>query len=171
MEQIKPLLEQTEEDDAEDDPLEEVNLSLAYEQFDKAESIVKKAIEEHPEEDGYKLRLLEVHYAANNQDAYEDAARSLNDVTDAEGHLWESAVAMWSEMSPDRDLFEDVGEGEESAIDSQDPDTDEDSPVSLGCRNVSSRSCWSRCFTRSESDDDSEFIILLMKHQLWKTQK
>ena len=158
LEQIKPLLEQTEEDDAEDDPLEEVNLSLAYEQFDKAESIVKKAIEEHPEEDGYKLRLLEVHYAANNQDAYEDAARSLNDVTDAEGHLWESAVAMWSEMSPDRDLFEDVGEGEESAIDSQDPDTDEDSPVSLVAGMSAAGAVGVGALLDSESDDDSEFI-------------
>ena len=158
LEQIKPLLEQTEEDDAEDDPLEEVNLSLAYEQFDKAESIVKKAIEEHPEEDGYKLRLLEVHYAANNQDAYEDAARSLNDVTDGEGHLWESAVAMWSEMSPDRDLFEDVGEGEDSAIDSQDPDTDEDGSISLVAGMSAAGVVGVSALLDSESDDDSEFI-------------
>lgn len=106
LEHIKPLLEQTEDEGFDEDPLEEVNISLAYEQFDKAESLVKKAIADNPDEDGYKLRLLEVHYAANNTEAYEDAARDLFDVTNGEGHLWESAVAMWSEMSPERELFE-----------------------------------------------------------------
>ena len=121
LEQIKPLLEQTEEDGFDDeDPLEEVNLSLAYEQFDKAEALVKKAIEDHPDEDGYKLRLLEVHYAANDRDAYEDAAKSLYEVTDGEGHLWESAVAMWTEMSPERDLFEGTGDTLATTIETQD---------------------------------------------------
>ncbi len=124
LDQIKPLLEQTEED-LDDDPLEEVNLSLAYEQFDKAEMLVNKAIEDHPEEDGYKLRLLEVYYAANNKDSYEVAAKSLFEVTDGEGHLWESAVAMWTEMSPERELFEDASSDEfETTIDSLDSEED-----------------------------------------------
>jgi pilus assembly protein FimV len=105
LEHIKPLLDQTEEEYEENDPLEEVNISLAYEQFDKAERLVTEAIENNPNEDGYKLRLLEVHYAANNPPAFESAARALHTSTGGEGHLWESAESMWSELSPDRDLF------------------------------------------------------------------
>ena len=67
---------------------------------------------------------------------------------------------MWSEMSPDRDLFEDVGEGEESAIDSPDPDpdTDEDSPVSLVAGMSAAGAVGVGALLDSESDDDSEFI-------------
>ncbi len=131
LEQIKPLLEQTEEE-LEEDPLEEVNLSLAYEQFDKAETLVNQAIKDHPEEDGYKLRLLEVHYAANNKEAYEDAAKSLHEAIGGEGHLWESAVAMWSEMSPERDLFEDAEPevADVSSTETLETTTPTESPVS-----------------------------------------
>lgn len=106
LENIKPLLDETEEELEENDPLEEVNISLAYEQFDKAERLVKEAIANNPEEVGYKLRLLEVHYAANNPSAFEEAARDLHTATDGQGHLWDSAESMWAEMVPERGLFD-----------------------------------------------------------------
>ena len=88
-----------------EDPLEEVNVYLAYERFDQAEELVKKVILDHPQEPKYKLRLLEIYYSANNERAYEHAARELRDEVGEKSPLWESAVAMWTEMSPERALF------------------------------------------------------------------
>ncbi len=90
---------------AEKDPLEEVNVCIAYERFDEAEQLVKKAIAVQPRRHDYKLRLLEVYYAAGNKGAYERAARELSAAVGGEGPLWDNAIAMWYEMSPERPLF------------------------------------------------------------------
>jgi len=94
----------------ESDPLEEVNVYLAYERFDQAEELVRDAIERYPNEHQYKLRLLEVFYSANDKVKYEIAARDLVDAVGEQHPLWESALAMWQEMSPNRALFEE-GDG------------------------------------------------------------
>ncbi len=88
-----------------EDPLEEVNVYLAYERFDQAEELVSKVIAKYPYEHKYKLRLLEIFYSANNKQAYEEAARVLHAAVGDADPLWESAVAMWNEMSPERALF------------------------------------------------------------------
>lgn len=99
----------------EDDPLEEVNVYLAYERFDQAEELVRKVIADHPDEHKYKLRLLEVYYSSNDKAAYEKAAGELREAIGEDDPLWESAVAMWAEMSPDRALFEEGGEADVAA--------------------------------------------------------
>ena len=96
-----------------EDPLEEVNVYLAYERFDQAEELVKKVIAQYPNEHKYKLRLLEIYYSANDKRAYEDAARDLLNAVGDKDPLWENAVAMWTEMSPERPLFA-VGAVEEA---------------------------------------------------------
>ncbi len=106
-------------EESEEDPLEEVNVYLAYERFDQAQELVERVIADHPDRHEYKLRLLEVYYSSNDKSAYEEAARSLHEGVGEADPLWESAVAMWSEMSPERALFE---EGAEAAAPA--PDTD-----------------------------------------------
>ena len=93
----------------EEDPLEEVNVYLAYERFDQAEELVRKVIEENPDEPKYRLRLLEVFYSANDQAAYEGEARNLLDAVGEDDSMWQSALAMWAEISPDRALFAEGG--------------------------------------------------------------
>ncbi|MCG3200306.1 MAG: hypothetical protein NFCOHLIN_00157 [Gammaproteobacteria bacterium] len=89
----------------EEDPLAEVNVYLAYERFDEAERLIREAIAANPGESKYKLRLLEVYYSSNDKGKYEAAARELHDAVGGQGPLWDSAVAMWREMSPNRELF------------------------------------------------------------------
>jgi pilus assembly protein FimV len=89
-----------------EDPLSEINVYLAYERYDQAEELVKQAIMANPDNHEYMLRLLEVYYASGNKWAYEDYARELYDAVGAQGPLWDSAVAMWKEMSPNRALFQ-----------------------------------------------------------------
>ena len=90
---------------ADSDPLEEVNVYLAYERFDQAEELVKRVIAQYPARHDYKLRLLEVYYSSNDRVSYESAARELHSAVGESDPLWESALAMWAEMSPDRALF------------------------------------------------------------------
>ena len=91
------------------DPLEEVNVYLAYERFDQAEELVKRVIAQYPGRHDYKLRLLEVYYSSNDRVSYENAARELHNAVGDRDPLWESALAMWAEMSPDRALFAEGG--------------------------------------------------------------
>ncbi len=95
-----------------EDPLQELNIYLAYEQFDKAEELVRNAIRNEPDNLGYKLRLLEVYYSASNKRDYEATARDVYAATGGTGPDWNTAVAMWQELSPDRPLFAAGGETE-----------------------------------------------------------
>ncbi|MCA1850828.1 MAG: hypothetical protein LC647_00090, partial [Beggiatoa sp.] len=96
----------------EEDPLSDINVSLAYERFDEAEETVKKAIAANPDEHKLKLKLLEVYYAAGNNAAFEQYAPVLQSAVDGTGPLWHSVLAMWQAMSPHRALFAPATGGE-----------------------------------------------------------
>ena len=110
------------EDEPEEDPSREVNTYLAFEQFDQAEKIARDAIAAHPDNPEFHIKLLEVFYTSGNAEAYEEAARALHELTGGEGEHWGTAMAMWSEMSPERPLFE---QAEEQAQEQQEQ-ADED---------------------------------------------
>jgi len=97
----------------EDDPMEEVNVFLAYEHFDEAESFIRDALENDPDNMDFHGKLLEVFYAATDKKSYEDAARVVNEKTGGQGKYWDAAVAMWQELSPNRALFETLIAGED----------------------------------------------------------
>ena len=98
-----------------EDPMEEVNVFLAYEHFDEAETFVRKALEDEPDNLSFHSKLLEVFYAAGNKKSYEDAARVIHEKTGGQGEYWDMAIAMWQEMSPNRALFETPAASEEEA--------------------------------------------------------
>jgi len=100
-------------EEPEEDPMEEVNVFLAYEHFDEAESFVRNALQKEPDNLGFHTKLLEVFYAASNKKSYEEAAREVYDKTGGQGEYWDMATGMWQEMSPNRALFETPVEGED----------------------------------------------------------
>jgi pilus assembly protein FimV len=97
--------ETAEAEDEGEDPLEGVNIYLAYERYDEAADMVRGVIKNFPEKPEYRLRLVEIFYAARNTAAFETAARDLQDVVGAENPMMEKARAWWSEMSPEQALF------------------------------------------------------------------
>jgi pilus assembly protein FimV len=105
--------EELPEEEEEDDPLQEVNTYLAFEQFDQAEEFVRNVISNDPENPEYHTKLLEVFYTSGNKKSYEEAAKVLHDIVGGEGEHWNMATAMWQEMSPNRALFEAGGDEEE----------------------------------------------------------
>ena len=94
--------------DSEDDPLTEVNVYLAYERYDQAEELVRSAIAQYPDRHEYKLRLLEVSYAAKDLGNFESGARELQDAVGADSPFMAEAQKMWQDMSPGRELFSDA---------------------------------------------------------------
>lgn len=102
------------QDVAEEDPLAEVNVFLAYEHFDSAEEFVREAITRQPKNLDFHSKLLEVFYSAGDKVKYEAEAKVLYDLGGTGPH-WDMATIMWQEMSPSRQLFEQGGEGEEDA--------------------------------------------------------
>ena len=100
-------------EEPEEDPMEEVNVFLAYEHFDEAESFVRNALQKEPDNLSFHTKLLEVFYAASNKKSYEEAAREVYDKTGGQGEYWDMVTGMWQEMSPNRALFETPVEGED----------------------------------------------------------
>lgn len=89
----------------EEDPLAEVNVYLAYERFDQAEELVREAIARYPERPDYRLKLVEVAYAAKAPALFEASAQELQDVAGEHSPLMEKVHAWWQELSPERELF------------------------------------------------------------------
>jgi len=92
--------------------LAEVNVLLAYSEYDKAAEFIHSALAEDPENLNYHLKLLEIYGAQNDPAAFEKAAGTLREKTGGEGEQWEAAVNMWQEMGVGRALFEASSEGE-----------------------------------------------------------
>ena len=115
-------------DSDEDDPLTEVNVYLAYERYDQAEELVRSAIAQYPDRNEYKLRLLEVFYAAKDLGNFESSARELQDAVGEDSTLVAEAHKMWQDMSPGRDLFSEaestVPEDQDVVFDVTGGDTD-----------------------------------------------
>lgn len=101
------------------EPLAEVNVFLAYDNFEQAEEFVRNAIEGNPENLDYHVKLLEVFYTAGNKARYEEEAKVLHDLVNGQGDHWNMVTAMWQEMSPNRALFAEPVEGEEAKVEEQ----------------------------------------------------
>ena len=89
----------------EEDPLEGLNIYLAYEDYDNATKLVKSVIDKYPDRHEYKLRLLEIFVAAKNPIAFEGAARELQNAVGEDSPLMDDARKWWDDLSPGRALF------------------------------------------------------------------
>ena len=83
----------------------EINVLIAYEQYNRAAEFVREALKEEPENVSYHLKLLEIYKAMNDQKKFEEAARIFHDKVGGQGEAWQSVQEMWSGISPDRELF------------------------------------------------------------------
>jgi pilus assembly protein FimV len=78
----------------EEDPLQEVNVYLAYEQFEQAEEVVRKAIEKHPDRPEYKLKLMEVQHGARDRTGFMQTVQVLEAAVGADHTLMNQARAL-----------------------------------------------------------------------------
>lgn len=88
------------------DPISEADVYLAYGRYKQAEDLIRNAIEQYPERDECKLKLLEIHYATENRKAFESFAQELKDQgKDSDPDFWENVVEMGRELCPTHPLF------------------------------------------------------------------
>ncbi len=99
-------------DQNEVDPISEADVYLAYGRYQQAEDLMRQAIQDQPDRDECKLKLLEIFYSNENKDSFEKYASELvdsgkhNDLS-----FWDKVVEMGAELIPGSSLFtEQVGE-------------------------------------------------------------
>jgi len=93
------------EEDGRDDVLAEADVYLAYGIYQQAEELLNSAIDQNPERDDYRLKLLETHHAAKNTSAFENLATEVQSRKSNDKEYWDRVVAMGSELSPTNAMF------------------------------------------------------------------
>jgi pilus assembly protein FimV len=93
-------------DQSEVDPISEADVYLAYGRYQQAEDLMRQAIEENPERNECKLKLLEIFYANENKEAFELYANELKDAGKQNDFaFWAKVVEMGNEIIPDSALL------------------------------------------------------------------
>jgi len=112
------------------DPISEADVYLAYGRYQQAEELMRQAIEEHPERDECKLKLLEIFYSNEDKQSFIEYAKELAEAGKKdEVVFWTKVSEMGSELAPDEVIFSteqaaaDTGETDKTAA----PSTDETS--------------------------------------------
>jgi pilus assembly protein FimV len=85
--------------------LEEVEVYLAYENYDQAIELLDKEIAKYPERSEYRVKMLEVLAAANRPTEFERHAVILRDQVNAQGPHWDKTVRLWTDMGTGRELL------------------------------------------------------------------
>jgi len=93
------------EDDDRDDVIAEADVYLAYGIYQQAEELLNTAIDQNPERDDYRMKLLETYYAAKNAAAFEELAVDVKSRKGDDKAYWSRVVAMGMELSPTNELF------------------------------------------------------------------
>ena len=94
------------------DPISEADFHMAYGLYDQAAELVAKAAEREPDRRDLKSKLLEIHFAAGNNDAFVEVAQALRDqMGDAPDSDWDNVVIMGKQIAPENPLFAGGGSG------------------------------------------------------------
>ncbi|MGR9105576.1 MAG: FimV/HubP family polar landmark protein [Gammaproteobacteria bacterium] len=88
------------------DPLSEADVYLAYGRYQQAEDLIRNAIENYPERHECKLKLLEIHFATEDREAFEAYARELESFKHDKPEFWAKISEMGREICPNSALFE-----------------------------------------------------------------
>ncbi len=101
--------EGTQDDQASgDDVLSEADVYIAYGLYQQAEDLLKEAIGKTPARADYRFKLLEAYFGTKDKAAFDSLAKELHDSGDSGGELWNRAVAMGKEISPENPLYSGV---------------------------------------------------------------
>lgn len=97
-------------DEEKDDVIAEADVYLAYGIYQQAEDLLNKAIDQNPERDDYRMKLLETHYAAKNEAGFEQLAQDVKARKGDDPSYWNRVVAMGMELVPTSSLFSGSGD-------------------------------------------------------------
>jgi len=93
-------------DQGEIDPISEADVYLAYGRYQQAEELMRHAINDYPDRDECKLKLLEIYYASENKQAFAAYADELAQAgKNKQVEFWGKVAEMGEELCPDVALF------------------------------------------------------------------
>ena len=92
-------------EEARDDIIAEADVYLAYGIYQQAEELLQNAIKEHPENEAYRMKLAETHFASKNASAFGEVATEMHKRTGGKGASWLKVAAMGADLIPDHALF------------------------------------------------------------------
>lgn len=93
-------------DQGEIDPISEADVYLAYGRYQQAEELMRHAINDYPDRDECKLKLLEIYYASENKQAFAAYADELaQSGKNKQVEFWGKVAEMGEELCPDVALF------------------------------------------------------------------
>jgi len=89
------------------DPVSEADVYIAYGRYQQAEDLLRQAMEREPDRLALKHKLLEVHYATRNAEAFVAVAQQMVDAGQdaADEEAWVRAQDMGRELASDNPLF------------------------------------------------------------------
>jgi pilus assembly protein FimV len=88
------------------DVLAEADVYLAYQRFDRAEELMREAVNNEPQRLDLRFKLLEVYAASGNRDGFIETAEAVKAHGGQEdAALWDKIVAMGTKIAPDYALF------------------------------------------------------------------
>ncbi len=88
------------------DPLEEADVYLAYGRYQQAEDLIRQAINNHPEREECKLKLLEIYHASTNKEDFENYAMELAAAGKQEDKdFWRKVTELSKDICPNSPLF------------------------------------------------------------------
>jgi len=95
-------------DDDEIDAIAEADVYLAYRRFDKAEELLREAVQNEPGRHDIQVKLLEVYSASDKKDAFIEQAESLRaSLGDTDNDTWRTVAEMGQKIAPSCVLFND----------------------------------------------------------------
>ncbi len=97
-------MEGVQTDVSEVDPISEADVYLAYGRYKQAEELISSAIQSDPERADLKLKSLEIHYAAKDEEAFELQAEMHKDALRETEH-WARVTEMGRELCPENAMF------------------------------------------------------------------
>ena len=114
------------------DPLSEADVYMAYRKYEHAEELLKGAIEQEPNRQELRLKLLEVYAAGENTDAFASEAENFyNEYGGRDNPLWQKVASMGREVQPGHPLFSADGEDEMDAVAQAGMETDTDTDTDV----------------------------------------
>ncbi len=84
----------------------EADVYLAYGRYQQAEELIGTALKEHPRRLDLKSKLLEVHFATRDKEAFEILAADIHDdLQEGGGAEWDKYLLMGRDLCPNNPLF------------------------------------------------------------------
>jgi pilus assembly protein FimV len=107
------------------DPIAEADVYIAYGRDVQAEEILREALQQHPERQAIRLKLLEIYASRQDANGFRTIAEEMHAQTGGQGADWLQATAMGRQLDPGNHLYLTVADDAAQAAGKDAPDVEE----------------------------------------------